>query len=138
MPPTNAVNPQSTCPCTSHQRLGDCCLPYISGQRTALTAEQLMRSRYTAHALLAIDYLWDTWDAQERIASSKEEIRAWAESCEWVELSILSTSAGKEYDSEGVVAFVASYRQHGKLQQHHEISLFRKSDNHWRYVSHCN
>ena len=138
MPPTNAVNAQSMCPCTSHQRLADCCLPYISGVRAALTAEQLMRSRYTAHVLLAIDYLWDTWDAQERITSSKEEIRAWAESCEWMELSILSTSAGQEHDAEGVVAFVASYRQHGKLQQHHEISLFRKLENHWRYVSHCN
>jgi len=136
MPPTNAVNPQSPCPCGSQQPLAGCCLPYITRQKPAPTAEALMRSRYTAHVLVAIDYLWITWDHQQRQHSTKDEIRNWAESCEWLGLQILSTTAGLEEDKEGIVTFIASYRQDGKTQQHHEISLFKKSENGWLYVSH--
>ena len=136
MPLTNAVNPQSPCPCGSQRLLADCCLPFITRQQTAPTAEALMRSRYTAHVLLVIDYLWVTWDHQQRQYSTQDEIRKWAESCEWLRLEILSTSAGLSNDEEGIVTFIASYRQDGKTQQHHEISLFKKRDNRWLYVSH--
>lgn len=136
MPPTKAVNPQSPCPCGSQQPLACCCLPFITRQTHAPTAEALMRSRYTAHVVVAIDYLWDTWAPQERQHSTKDEIRNWAESCEWLGLQILATKAGQENDKEGIVTFVASYRQHGKTLQHHEISLFENTEQGWLYVSH--
>lgn len=95
-----------------------------------------MRSRYTAHCLLEIDYLWATWDPQQRQQSSPEDIRQWAASCEWLGLQIVSTSAGLENDQQGLVTFIASYSQDGKKQQHHEVSLFKKSDCGWLYVNH--
>lgn len=136
MPPTKVVNPQLECPCGSKITLGNCCLPYINRQKFAPTAEILMRSRYTAHLVLAIDYLWDTWSPEQRSRSSQQEILAWANACEWLGLHIISTSAGKESDDQGLVVFTANYRQAGKLQQHHEISLFKKVAGHWLYVSH--
>ncbi|MES2675666.1 MAG: YchJ family metal-binding protein [Pseudomonadota bacterium] len=136
MPPTKVVNPQLECPCGSEITLANCCLPYINRQTLAPTAEILMRSRYTAHVLLAIDYLWDTWSPEQRLRSSQQEILAWASSCEWLNLHIISTSAGTEKDEQGIVIFTVNYRQSGKLQQHHEISLFKKIANNWLYVNH--
>jgi SEC-C motif-containing protein len=136
MPPAKVFNPESPCPCGSQQLLNVCCLPYIQLRAQAPTAERLMRSRYTAHVLLEIDYLWETWSPDQRMRSSKEDIRAWAESCEWLQLQILSTKAGLESDDQGLVSFVALFRQNGELQKHSEISVFKKVFNRWLYVDH--
>lgn len=95
-----------------------------------------MRSRYTAHVISAIDYLWDTWHPAERLRSSKADIRAWAESCEWLGLNILRSEQGGPHDDQGIVEFVASFRHRGQMHQHHEISVFKKQDGIWLYVDH--
>ncbi len=95
-----------------------------------------MRSRYSAHALLAIDYLWDTWSPEQRLRSSKQDILQWAQSCDWLGLQILATHKGQAGDQEGTVEFIALFRQNGQLQQHHELSLFRKNLGKWLYVDH--
>ena len=94
MPLAKTVTLPSPCPCGSQKNLADCCQPFISGQYQAPTAEALMRSRYSAHALLAIDYLWNTWHPEQHLHSSKSEIHQWASSCEWLALEILATQAG--------------------------------------------
>ncbi|MFN5688781.1 YchJ family metal-binding protein, partial [Bradyrhizobium sp.] len=39
-------------------------------------------------------------------------------------------------DSDGVVSFVASYREAGKTIEHHEVSQFRRDDDGvWRFVA---
>jgi SEC-C motif domain protein len=140
MPPATqvptSINPQAACPCGSGIALASCCQPYIDGKANAPTAETLMRSRYTAHVLLAIDYLWDTWSPDLRIRSSKADIKAWASACEWLGLRILETNKGQPQDDEGLVHFVAVFRQHGQLEQHQELSLFRKSGERWLYIDH--
>ena len=42
------------CPCGSNVAYNECCLPLIKGDRLALTAEELMRSRYSAYAMKKI------------------------------------------------------------------------------------
>lgn len=133
---TPAFNSQLPCPCGSQNLLANCCQPYIQGQSWPETAERLMRSRYAAHALLAIDYLWDTWSPEQRLRSSKVDIQQWAQSCDWLGLQILATHKGQADDQEGIVEFIAFFRQNGQLQQHHERSLFRKSLGKWLYVDH--
>lgn len=97
-----------------------------------------MRSRYTAHVLLAIDYLWNTWSPEERIRSSKQDINTWASSCDWLGLRILETQAGQTQDTQGLVHFIALFRQNGQLHEHDEISVFKKAQAGWLYVSHKN
>jgi len=130
----NATNPLRACPCGSGKTLQACCLPYIQGQAPAPTAEALMRSRYSAHVLLAIDYLWRTWARSGRRHSSPDDIRAWAQSCEWLGLEIVATDKGGEQDREGVVSFIAHYRQAGVNQAHREISRFVREQGEWRYL----
>lgn len=54
------------CPCGSNKPFDYCCRPIVEGQKAAPTAEALMRSRYTAFALGAIDYLIDTTAPEKR------------------------------------------------------------------------
>ena len=48
------------CPCTSKKPYDRCCGPYHSGGKVPETAEQLMRSRFSAYALGKADYLRTT------------------------------------------------------------------------------
>lgn len=93
-----------------------------------------MRSRYTAHTLLAIDYLWDTWSPSVRRASSREEIRQWASRCQWLGLEILACEQGGLNDQTGTVTFCAHYRLAGQALQHLEQSRFQREDGLWRYL----
>ena len=132
---TTAIAEQP-CPCGRQGSLALCCLPFITGSQRAPTAEALMRSRYSAHVIQAIDYLWRTWSPSERNRSSPAEIRVWAASCEWLGLHILSTQRGQAEDNWGIVEFIAHYRQQGQLHQHHEKSRFERSDQGWCYINH--
>jgi SEC-C motif-containing protein len=134
--PVPATAHSQPCPCGSNRSLAVCCLPCITGAQPAQTAEQLMRSRYTAHVFVQVDYLWQTWSAEQRQRSSPEQIYAWAASCEWLGLQIISTSAGQSTDAEGTVDFVALYQHDGNFLQHHEIARFRQSLGRWFYVDH--
>ena len=136
MPPAKPRPPESDCPCGSKKTLDNCCLKYIDGTFPAPTAEALMRSRYTAHVLVAVDYLWKTWSPENRMKSSKEDIAAWARNCEWLGLQILTTEAGGEKDNEGIVSFIALFRQNGQLHHHQETSLFKKTIEGWQYIDH--
>uniref|UniRef100_UPI003563DCE8 YchJ family protein n=1 Tax=Desulfosarcina sp. TaxID=2027861 RepID=UPI003563DCE8 len=54
------------CPCGSGKDYEDCCGPLIKGDRVADTAEDLMRSRYTAHAKKNFDYIFETTHPSNR------------------------------------------------------------------------
>ena len=45
------------CPCCSGKPFAECCEPVIAGARKATSAEELMRSRYSAYATGAIDWI---------------------------------------------------------------------------------
>ncbi|MEB4613424.1 YchJ family metal-binding protein, partial [Leucobacter sp. M11] len=45
------------CPCGSGSPFAGCCAPLLSGERQAQSAEQLMRSRFTAFAVGDAEYL---------------------------------------------------------------------------------
>ena len=43
------------CPCGSGKKYGECCEPIIKNTSKALTAESLMRARYTAYVVHEIE-----------------------------------------------------------------------------------
>ena len=104
------------CPCGGLS-YGACCGPLHRGDRSAATAEQLMRSRYSAFALGEVEYLLRT---QQLDRSSHPSASAWRRSLEetcrrlrWRRLEILATEAGGPLDLEGTVTFQATYQQSG-------------------------
>lgn len=93
------------------------------------TAEQLMRSRYTAYTLGRLDYLRETWHPTTRRSDLDR-----SESVTWLGLKVLHTEAGGADDDRGLVEFVARYKIAGRAHRLHEISRFHRRGGRWLYV----
>lgn len=128
------MNTQSLCPCQSGLPYANCCEPLHKNEQPAESAEELMRSRFSAYSIHHIDYLIKTsCEASER---DRQSIEDWAKQCQWGHLTILDTEKGTKTDSKGVVEFAAWYRDNeGTLQCHQERSTFIKANGHWLYDS---
>jgi len=121
------------CPCGSEKSYKVCCAPLHSGDQLAKTAEQLMRSRYSAYACKKIDYLFETTHPKKRNENFRSEMAAWANRAEFTKLEILAKKQGRSLDKIGKVEFIAHYRQFGEEKQMHEISTFRRHQGRWHY-----
>ena len=119
-----------TCLCSSGLDYAACCGRFHDAEELPDTAEQLMRSRFTAYALRDVDYLLTTWDAGKRPSS----IDFSKETAEWQKLQIISCKKGGAKDSKGLVEFKAFYRQDGEDCFMHELSRFVKSGQRWLYL----
>lgn len=129
MTPLNALKP---CPCGSEKTFKLCCERFLSGAERAKTPEQLMRSRYSAHALGTYgDYLVSTWLTAVELglnAASFDEHKV-----NWQKLEILQSSQRGDL---GRVEFKAwFYAPDSKvLQVHHERSAFKRIKGVWYYT----
>jgi SEC-C motif-containing protein len=129
------MNSQNSCPCSSGLLFDNCCEPIISGRKAAVTAQELMRSRYTAFTQANVDYLMRSHSAKTRPVKERKSIEKWAKSVVWMGLTIIQAQAGEASDEVGYVEFKAFYIENGQPQQIHEKSLFRRENGKWVYVS---
>jgi SEC-C motif-containing protein len=117
-----------SCFCGSGILFNQCCQPIIEGTQRAMTAEALMRSRYTAYTIHNVDYLIATTHPSERANYSKEEITFWATNNQWQRLEIIAVTST-------TVSFKAYYLDSkNQLQIHHEHSRFVFENENWFYV----
>jgi SEC-C motif-containing protein len=116
------------CVCLSGLEYFECCGRFHSGEAQAGTAEQLMRSRYSAFVLLDADYLMATW--HPRTAPAELELD---QGMQWRRLDILSATGGP-FDTEGTVEFKAHFLYGGERGVHHETSRFVREEGRWYYV----
>lgn len=124
----------TTCPCQSGETFETCCGRFLSRKELPETAEQLMRSRYTAYARRDIPYLKETLWPKFQKGLDTAGLASWAATKQWVGLKILKTGAGGPSDKLGMVLFVARSLEGGNIQEHREYSLFRKKNKRWYYV----
>lgn len=122
------------CPCGSNLTYDECCDPIIQGKKAAATAEQLMRSRYSAYAKGEIQYIFASSYPDTLKEIDEKGTREWAANCEWTNLKIIKTIDGDPQDNEGWVEFVASFKEKGINKEHHELSNFKKKDGVWYFV----
>ena len=99
------------CHCGSEQVFEACCEPYLKGVEKPQTAEQLMRSRYTAYVVQDEQYLIDTWHSKTR-PSRKQVVDG---KTKWHRLKIKETLEGGISDNAGEVVFEAIYKLMAKL-----------------------
>lgn len=123
----------TNCPCGKPASFDDCCAPYLNGSAAPATAEALMRSRYTAYVKGEIQYLIHTLLPEKRRADTSSSAKEWSSSSEWLGLEVKSARGG-ESDKEGLVEFVARYRQNGVEHEHHEISKFKRIGGRWFFA----
>ena len=118
------------CPCGSEQTYAQCCRLLHEG-KAAITAEALMRSRYAAYVLGDTAYIHRSWHSSTR--PSKKSLVP-ASHIHWEALQIVRTEAGLAGDDEGIVEFIAYYKEQNTKSQLHEISRFKREKGRWVYL----
>jgi SEC-C motif-containing protein len=117
------------CPCrkkTETRVFGSCCAMLLAGERTAPSAEALMRSRYTAYVFGREDYLLATWHPTTRPQSLEL-----AADQAWV---MLKVHVATEDGDHATVHFTARWRKAGRTGALEELSRFLREDGRWFYV----
>ena len=132
------------CPCHSGNNYSQCCEPFHLQTISAPTPETLMRSRYSAYVIGAIEYIYETYASSCRANQSLESIKAWADSVSFIKLEIIdapnlsttdnSLNATNNDTIEGYVEFIASYIDSDELCKLHERSRFIQKNQQWYYV----
>ena len=117
------------CPCGTGLPLAECCGPLHDGTAAAGTAEQLMRSRYSAFVVGGVDYLLGTWHptTRPRVLDLDDGVR-------WTGLDVLAATVGGLLAAEGTVEFRAHYVRNGAAGTQHENSRFVREDGRWHYL----
>lgn len=122
------------CPCTSKKTYDRCCGPFHAGTAAPETAEQLMRSRFSAYALGKVDYLIGTRPEAKRADESREELATYCKAVSCVGLKIIAKDKGGKEDDAGVVTFHASLQTNGRRSLHIETSTFARENGRWVYM----
>ena len=125
-----------SCPCGS-VLYSQCCQPLHIGKTKAQSAEQLMRSRYSAFAKYEIDYIVKTTALGQQQALDVKAIADWSKANQWLKLEIVKAQE-KLDKNHAQVEFKAHYvDQNSHTQQveiHHEISHFVRHENEWYFL----
>jgi SEC-C motif domain protein len=114
------------CPCRRDKRYSLCCEPTHQGEKAAVSAEALMRSRYSAYVFGLTDYLLATWHTSTRPASLVLNPKT-----QWLGLEVRRADTRGE---EALVEFVARSKTNGKALRMHETSRFVFEGRRWFYV----
>jgi SEC-C motif-containing protein len=121
--------PSRRCPCGTGLPFDECCGPLHDGTRAAATAEQLMRSRYSAFARGNRAYLLATWHPRTRPHDLHHD-----RDVRWTGLDVVAVTGGSLLDREGTVEFRAHYVRAGNSGAQHERSRFLREDGQWHYL----
>ena len=118
----------NNCYCGNLLTFENCCQPIINGIKKANSAEELMRSRYSAYCTQEADYLVNTTHLSTRKFHKKAAILDWSQSNNWLKLEVIVAT-------ETTVEFKAFYVDENlKAQMHHEKSTFVFENGSWFYV----
>jgi SEC-C motif-containing protein len=135
---SKGLDPQQRCPCGGAS-YGSCCRPLHRQERAAATAEQLMRSRYSAFALAEIEHLLRTQPSDQPVQARRRSLQASCRQLRWRGLEIVATEAGGPDDLEGTVTFIAHYSAGAERGTLRECSRFGREggrpDGPWLYLA---
>ncbi len=129
-PKVMTLSKSSKCPCRSGLKYRKCCGQYLKQGSIPLTAETLMRSRYTAYVSGNEEYLLNSWHNSTR----PTELNLEQDASEWIKLEVLGVHAGKPKDNTATVEFIAHFKVQNQRQQLHEVSRFIKEEGRWFYL----
>lgn len=121
------------CPCQSGLEYQDCCQPLHQYQKIASTAEQLMRSRYSAFVLAEIDYIVKTTVPLQQTLLNSKALYQWARNTEWDGLEIVKVVPEMD-NNHALVEFNAFFLHENKRMTHHEWSAFVRIAQQWYFL----
>lgn len=115
------------CLCGNTASFENCCGKYLEQGAYPITAEALMRSRYSAYVRHDKTYLIKTWHPNYCPELSETELK----NTHWVRLDVIKTKSGLK---RATVEFKAYYLKDQSETCLHEISIFKKIKNRWVYL----
>jgi SEC-C motif-containing protein len=122
-----AKKAQVACPCGGGEFMS-CCGRFIEQGMLPQTAEELMRSRYTAYTLDDEDYIRATWYPrtlpQGKLTATEPDVK-------WTGLEVRKFVAEGE---RATVEFIARYKIGGRAYKMHEVSRFVFEEGRWYYL----
>lgn len=124
------LDPSSRCPCISNKTYKACCKPLHDGLLSAKSAEQLMRSRYSAFVANNVSYLIDTLHPNKREIDDEIVLKETIAKTLWLGLRIVQH---KPNGHTATVEFVAFYQDGSEIGQLHEKSNFIYENGRWFY-----
>ncbi len=114
------------CICGNELSFDACCRLIIEKKREAQSAEELMRSRYSAYVRANAEYLLYSTVKENRYEDDVPLIEDFSRSVEWLKLDVLNAA-------DDVVEFKAYYQDAEGIKVLHEKSNFIKEDGIWKY-----
>lgn len=87
------------CYCCSSKPFNECCEPFIKGDKHPSSAEQLMRSRFSAYATAHYQYILETYTKEKQQGLSVENLTQSAQGATWFALKVNLTLAASSVDS---------------------------------------
>ncbi|QOP41731.1 YchJ family protein [Sulfurimonas marina] len=114
------------CICGNEKDFSECCEPIITKQKIPATAEELMRSRYSAYVQANGEYLVYSAVKENQFNEDVALIEEFSNSVEWLKLDVLDVTPT-------TVEFKAYYRDQNGIQVLHEKSNFIQEDGIWKY-----
>jgi SEC-C motif domain protein len=124
------ISPDALCPCGSGRSFGECCEPLLKETRSAATAGELMRSRFTAHVVGDYHHLHRTYLGTARRPYVEEPA---GDEMKWTRLVVHAEEPGPKPG----MAFVdfSAYHQEGEAEHAlHEKAEFALIDGSWIYT----
>ena len=87
------------CYCCSSKSFDECCEPFIKGDKHPSSAEQLMRSRFSAYATAHYQYILETYTKEKQQGLSVEDLAQSAQGATWFALKVHPTLAASSVDN---------------------------------------
>lgn len=118
------------CYCGNKKQYKNCCKPIHDAHKNALTAEQLMRARFSAYATGLTDFIINTYHP----SCHAEDDRAGIEQAmhnQWTKLVVLRHEPG---ETESFVEYKAYFVEDGQSYRLEERSRFVKENGLWYYI----
>ncbi len=115
------------CPCGGSDYAA-CCGRFIDRQQQAQSAEELMRSRYTAYTLGDEAYVRASWYPR---TLPPGPLVSQEPGTKWLGLEVRRHA---ESGNEATVEFVARYKLGGRAHRMHEVSRFVREEGRWYYL----
>lgn len=125
--------PTDPCPCGSGRPFAACCEPVLRQQRRASTAEELMRSRFTAHTVRDYAHLHRTFLPTARLPYRPDPADD-NDHLAWTRLVVHAHETTPAKPDSAFVDFSAFYQEGGAEHAIHEKSEFQRRDGEWFYT----
>ncbi|WP_407296095.1 YchJ family protein [Stutzerimonas zhaodongensis] len=122
-----------TCPCGSGNWLSECCGRYHAGL-PAPSAEQLMRSRYSAYVLGLVDYLRNTTLPAQQQSLDLQAMKEWSATSTWLGLEVEDSQLLGGKPEHALVSFTARWHDVAGEHAQHERSAFVQNEGRWYFI----